>query len=195
MRAKVAGMAGLATIGAVAVVLARERRAAAQWEEAVRHAGPEVDLRGERVRPSGRVRSSRTPLVVYSVRDWELLRTSMPGVSLEQIGLGRRGGRVELGDHPVADAVRALDLSSGPFATTNILTCRFLIPAGHVIGSARPYIGYAGVERDFGRYTVSHAGTPPIDQYAHRDPVEWWVLPEAGGTGAAPPRKPVAVMG
>jgi hypothetical protein len=54
-----------------------------------------------------------------------------------------------------------------------VLNWRFVMPAERVVGTARPYRGYAGVERDFGRYTVRHAGMPPIDQYAGLTRDEW----------------------
>lgn len=154
------------------------------------------ELLSFRVRPSGRITQSWAPMVVYGVRDTELIRTAMPGVSWEQVRLGRAGGRLELGGHPVADTIRALGTASEPFATTNILTWHFLIPAGQGIGAATSYLGYAGVERDFGSYTIRHAGTPPIDQYAHRDALEWWEVPGTGGAdhGRAAV-EPVAVAG
>jgi len=93
----------------------------------------------------------------------------------------------------VAEALRALGLAADPFATANIVASTFLIPEGQTVGPAAPYPGYAGVERDFGRYTVSHAGTPPIDQYAYRKALEWWVVPKVGDTPDA--RTPGELVG
>jgi len=51
------------------------------------------------------------------------------------------------------------------------------MPGPHAIGSARPYLGYIGDERELGRYLVTYPGTGPIDQYAP-------FAPTAGPRGA-----------
>jgi hypothetical protein len=128
------------------------------------------------VRSGGRIAIDRTPTVLYSERDGELLELPMPTVELHQVRIGWPGGALQLGDHAVADTLRAIGLDGTPFGTMTILAMRFAMPAGRTLGPASPYHGYAGVERDFGRYTVRHAGMPAVDQYAGLTPDEWIVI-------------------
>jgi hypothetical protein len=129
------------------------------------------------VRPRGRPTVDRSPTVLYSERDGTLLELAMPTVQLHQVRLGQRAAELELGDHEVAAGLRAIGLGGPAFGSMTVITMRFAMTAGHAIGPARPYHGYAGVERDFGRYTVRHAGMPAIDQYAGLTDEEWVTVP------------------
>jgi hypothetical protein len=142
------------------------------------------------VRPSGRPVIDRSGTVLYSSLAGSLLEIVVPGVEVRRDRLGPSGGSVELGDHPVADELRGLGLADRPFATATILAARFVLPEGHPIGPACDYRGYAGTERELGRYTASHAGTPAIDLDAAWRPLQSW--PVGPGTPAAPEVPPEA---
>jgi hypothetical protein len=48
-----------------------------------------------------------------------------------------------------------------------MVTGRGILPTRRPVGSARPYEGYRGDDRWFGRYTIHYPGTAPVDQYAY----------------------------
>ena len=144
------------------------------------------------VRPGGRPAIDRSPAVLYSEHEGSLVEMAMPTVELHEMRIGRRGAELELGDHEVAVSLRAVGLGGPPFASMTIVATRFAMTGGHAIGPARPYHGYAGVERDFGRYTVRHPGMPAIDQYAGLTGAEWVTIP-AGPPEGTPASKPKAL--
>lgn len=126
-----------------------------------------------RVRPAGRPVVDRAPTVLYSERDGRLLQATMPTFELRQVRLGGSGGELELGDHPIADNLRAIGLGHVPIATINVLASRFVMTEGRSLGRARPYRGYVTAERDFGRYTVRRPGAAAVDQYGGLGDAEW----------------------
>jgi hypothetical protein len=107
------------------------------------------------------------PLVTYSVLDGQLLRTTVPTRAVYQLGLGPRSGRLELGDHPVAEELRRMGVSGTALVTKNYLARFGILPAGDPVGQAdRPHVGYIGADRDFGRLTVRYDGAQdPVDAY------------------------------
>ena len=64
-----------------------------------------------RVASKGRITTDRRPMTMYSVLDDRLLETVCPCSGIAQQRLGPGSGRLELGDHPVADSLRELGLS------------------------------------------------------------------------------------
>jgi hypothetical protein len=66
--------------------------------------------------------------VIYTVRGEELLETVSPCSGYLQQGVGSRSGSLELGDHPVADMLRALEPSQIPVVTRSYLNLRLMIP-------------------------------------------------------------------
>lgn len=129
------------------------------------------------VRAGGMSGVDRSPTVLYSERDGGLLEMVMPTIEQHQLRLGRMGAELELGDHDVGRGLRAIGLGGQPFSSTTIIGTRLAMTGGRTICPARPYRGYAGVERDFGRYTVRHPGMPPVDQYAGLTDDEWVSIP------------------
>lgn len=118
------------------------------------------------VRPGGRVLRDRRALVSYTSRHGELLETVVPGAGHVQLRFGGGAGRLELGEHPVGERLRRLHIGAEPVAVFNYLDHRSALPAGVPVGPAKDYIGFAGDDRAFGRFTVSYPGTAPLDQYA-----------------------------
>jgi hypothetical protein len=118
------------------------------------------------VRPSGRPSRSDAPLILYSVLGTDLVEHTCPCSGIAQGGLGSGRGSLELGDHPLADGLRALALAPDPFMTTLMTRQRLLMPRGIIIGRAERYSGYIGEERDLGRYVVRYPHAAPIDQYS-----------------------------
>jgi hypothetical protein len=87
------------------------------------------------VRAGGRREVSRTQFVSYSVLRGQLIRTVVPVLAHRQWQLGSHGS-LSLGDHPVADELRRLELSPAPFLTETVVQQRLVMPIGTAIGSA-----------------------------------------------------------
>ena len=62
-----------------------------------------------RAATKGRFSVDRRPMLVYNVRGEELVETICACSGIAQQALGRGTGLLELGDHPVADQLRALE--------------------------------------------------------------------------------------
>jgi hypothetical protein len=109
------------------------------------------------VRQQGLVLKDNRPLVTYSVRDGDLLKTTIPSRAVYQLGLKPGCGVLELGEHEIADQLRELDVSPTAIVTRNYLSRSGILPAGEVIAQAdRPHEGYIGQDREFGRLTINY---------------------------------------
>jgi Acetoacetate decarboxylase (ADC) len=98
-----------------------------------------------RVAKRGMVSPDRKPLVTYSVRGGELIRTVIPQVGMVRNALWPLGSFLELGDHEVAGAIGELDVSSQPFMTRYYLERSGILPSGKVVErDVRPLEGYYG---------------------------------------------------
>ena len=102
-------------------------------------------------------------MVMYSAHEGVLLRSTTAALGLARQHIGKAGGRLELGDHPLADEIRALGISAEPLITRSYPTLRMIIPAPVDVGTADPYPGYAGTDREWGRYTVQRPGAGPVE--------------------------------
>jgi hypothetical protein len=119
------------------------------------------------VRPRGRPRQVRMLSRFYSAHRGELLRTISPTWSFGQLRWGSGGAAVALGEHPVADRLRRLDVSPRPISAVNLLRHRAMMPMPEPIGPARDYPVYLGSDADAtSRYTITYPYGPTIDQYA-----------------------------
>jgi len=108
------------------------------------------------------------PLVTYSVRGDQLLKTTIPTRAVYQLGMAPGSGTLELGDHAVAGELRALEISTTAVMTKNYLSRSGILPAGESLASAdRPHTGYIGQQREYGRLTVRYDdAAEAIDLYA-----------------------------
>lgn len=107
-----------------------------------------------RVPKRGKVRADRRPLVTYSVRDGNLIRTRIPQRGIRRDSRFPRGWQLELGDHPVADTLRELDLSARPVLARYWLERSAILPAGKVIQRGVALLdGHRGEDRE-GRLSV-----------------------------------------
>jgi hypothetical protein len=109
-------------------------------------------------------------MVTYSILSGQVLKTIIPTRAVYQLGFLPGLGSLELGDHPVADQLRELDLGTTAILTKNYLTRSGILPRGKPVGPAdRPHTGYRGEQRELGRFTVSYDdAAEPIDLYAGR---------------------------
>lgn len=125
------------------------------------------DLLSLTVHPRGPAVGDHRPVPMYSVLEDDLIETDVLVLGHRQVVLGRRAGRLRLGDHPAAESIRELGVDSGTLMVASHLDLRMILPLGVPIGRARSaHPGWAGSERASGRLTVTYPGTGPVDQYA-----------------------------
>ncbi|MGY1605707.1 MULTISPECIES: acetoacetate decarboxylase family protein [unclassified Geodermatophilus] len=103
---------------------------------------------------------------LWSVRDGWLHETTIPVLARWQARPVPGGAGLVLGEHPVAGALRRLELSPA-LAAFRAVEYRSTLPAGRPLGAAdaAPPAPYAGSDAPFGRFTVAHPGTAPMSQY------------------------------
>jgi hypothetical protein len=119
------------------------------------------------VRQQGLLLKDNRPLVTYSVCDGQVLRTTAPSHAVYQVGLLPESGTLELGDHPVANDLRQLEVGTSTWLTKNYLTRYGILPPGEPVGPAsRPHVGHIGENRTYGKLTVSYNGDEVVDLYA-----------------------------
>lgn len=116
---------------------------------------------------NGDVRMAHDPMLSYESSDGMLFETECPTIAYRHMGLGGRGVELELGDHPVADRIRDLGITRTTLGNLSWVDGRLILPTRRRVGSARPYAGYRGQDRWFGRYTIRYPGAAPVDQYAY----------------------------
>ena len=121
------------------------------------------------VRSGGFHMVERQAMALYSSRQGRLLRTTMRSIQSGDYRFGSAAGELTIGDgHPVADDLRRLDLAPRPLLTETLQSVRIILPRGVPVGEARPYLGFQGADREFGRFTVRYPGTGPLDVHEDR---------------------------
>lgn len=129
------------------------------------------------VRRGGLAAPDRSPLVTFTAHGDRLVRTTIATAAWATTALGRSGGHLSLGDHPVARQLAELGLGSSPVATRTYLSHSAILPAGEDIGPVDvPYRGHRGEPAATGRHTVRY------DEGAVRVVTE----PTANAAGLAP---------
>lgn len=117
------------------------------------------DILRVRVRRRGRPITETNPLVTFTEHDGEMIRTVIATRAVHQLGLGRNQGHLELGDHPVADELRSLDISTDTVATKSYLAHAAILPRGASVGASdRRHIGFIGSDALSGRHTIRYDG-------------------------------------
>jgi hypothetical protein len=111
-----------------------------------------------RVMKRGIAFPDRRPVVTYSVKDRELVRTTIPQRAIARMALGAGGSSLVLGDtHPVARSIRELGIDTRPIVTRYFLERTAILPEGEIIErDVRPLDGYWGANRDRGELRVEH---------------------------------------
>jgi hypothetical protein len=118
------------------------------------------------VRPGGRPRELRLNARMYTAFRGELLRTVAPMWGIARTRWGSGAATLELGDHPVAEQLQRLDVSTTPINATSMVGQRAVMPMpGPGIGPARDYPAYQGSDTALARYTVTYPYGPAMDQY------------------------------
>ena len=98
------------------------------------------------------------PLTTYSVKNHQLIKTVIPQQGVKRVSLLTHGSCVTLGNHPVADSIRALDISETPFMSVYYPERGGILPSGKIIETGvRAFDGYMS-ELEEARHTVSYGG-------------------------------------
>ncbi len=109
-----------------------------------------------RVPRKGIVKRDSKPLVTYSVKEGKLIKTTIPQKGLFLLNPGPWGAFLELGDHPVAQSIRDLEINPRPIITRAYLYRSSILPPGQVVEEGvNPLEGYRGSERK-GRHTIRY---------------------------------------
>lgn len=81
----------------------------------------------------GLLARERQPLISYSVRHGQLLRTTVPQRGIFRRSWYPRHVQLVLGDHPIAESLRELDLSARPIQSRYYLDRWGVLPSGEVV--------------------------------------------------------------
>jgi hypothetical protein len=107
-----------------------------------------------RVARSGIAMRDKKPLVTFSVKEGNLLKTTIPQRCTARSAIKPKESFLQLGDHPVSESIQALGLSERPFRSRYYLERSGILPAGRIIErGVRPLDGYANKKRK-GKHTV-----------------------------------------
>lgn len=107
-----------------------------------------------RVARRGIAKRDKKPLVTFSVKEGNLLKTTMPQRCTTRSAIRPKDSYLELGDHPVCESIQALGLSERPFMSRYFLERSVVLPAGRVIErGVRSMEGYTNKKRK-GKHTV-----------------------------------------
>lgn len=111
-----------------------------------------------RIKKRGPVIPDRRPLITYSVKDGNLLRTKIPQATLSRTALGAGGGSLVVGrEHPVAQSLHELGIDPHPLMTRYYPERSAILPEGEVIErSVRPLDGYQGTDLAEGHLHLGH---------------------------------------
>jgi len=106
---------------------------------------PILDMRVQR---KGFYLRDKKPLTTFSVKNGDLIKTVIPQTATKRVSLMTGASRLRLGDHPVAESIRDLGISSRPFMSVYYPERAAILPSGTIIEKGvRPLDGYLGAER------------------------------------------------
>ncbi len=109
-----------------------------------------------RVPRRGMVKRDNRPIVTYSVKEGKLIKTTIPQKGLFLLNPGPWGAKLELGDHPVAQSIKDLEINPKPLLTRAYLYRSAILPSGEVVeDGVNPLEGYKGTDRK-GRHTIKY---------------------------------------
>jgi hypothetical protein len=118
------------------------------------------------VRRAGTVRALEDVGRMFTARDGRLLRSEMPSVATAQVTRRSGTARLRLGDHRMADDLRALGLEERSSGAYHYLSYSARLETPVDVGPSREHDGLHGVDHEHGRLTVAHFDSEPVALYA-----------------------------
>jgi hypothetical protein len=118
------------------------------------------------VHREGKVRALGDVTRMFTVREGRLLRSDMPSVSAAHVTRRPGTARLQLGDHPVADDLRALGVEERSVGASHYLSLSTRLEPPVELGASRDHDGLRGVDREHGHLTVAHFGSEAVDVHA-----------------------------
>lgn len=104
-----------------------------------------LDIRAKR---RGFYLRDKKPFTTYSVKNGNLIKTIIPQLACKRVSPITGGSYLKLGNHPVADSIRELGLSTKPIMSVYYPERAAILPSGTVIEKGvRPMEGYLGKDR------------------------------------------------
>ena len=95
----------------------------------------------------------KNPLITFSVKDRQLIRTTIPIKGVMRFCLRTTDSYIKFGAHPMAQSIQALDISEKPFAQSFYTERAAILPSGEIVEkNVKPLQGYIGETR-VGRHT------------------------------------------
>jgi hypothetical protein len=102
-----------------------------------------------RVQRRGFYLRDNKPLTTFTVKDGDLIKTVIPQTAAKRVSLLTGGSHLKLGDHPMAESIRNLGISSRPFMSIYYPERSAILPSGTVIEKeVSPLDGYFGEDRE-----------------------------------------------
>jgi hypothetical protein len=109
-----------------------------------------------KVAKGGMFARDERPLTTYSVKEGDLIRTIIPQVGAYRWWPRCKDSSLELGNHPVAQSLKDLDLSPRPLLKRYYVERSGILPAGVVVErGVRPLDGYQGTLEE-AEHTVTY---------------------------------------
>ena len=110
-----------------------------------------------RVLKKGILMKETRPITTYSVLDNNLIKTIIPQRGIKRTAIQTKGSFLKLGNHPVAESVKALEISSKPFLSAYFPERSVILPLGNVIETnVSSFDGYVGKTRE-AKHTVEYS--------------------------------------
>ncbi len=92
--------------------------------------------------------TDKKPLTTYSVKDGRLIKTVIRQYGVKHLGILPKAAYVKFGHHPMADSIKALDISPKPFISMYYTERSGILPSGQVMETGvKPFDGYIGENR------------------------------------------------
>ncbi len=113
-----------------------------------------------RVKRKGLYLRDKKPLITFSVKDGDLIKTVIPQKASKRVSLMTGGSHLRLGNHSVAESIRNLGISSRPFMSVYYPERAAILPSGSIIEKGvRPMEGYLGKDRE-----AVHSVVYPVEE-------------------------------
>ncbi|MDJ0720600.1 MAG: acetoacetate decarboxylase family protein [Desulfobacterales bacterium] len=110
-----------------------------------------------RVQKKGILMKDTRPITTYSVLNNNLIKTIIPQRCVKRMAIQTRGSCLKLGNHPVAESIRALGISRRPFMTAYYPERSVILPLGNIIETdVSPFDGYIGKNRE-AKHTIEYS--------------------------------------